>query len=587
MFLLLSIFICIGYLQYNRVNAEYYTAIVDITKAWRLSQELVTDLNSYIALEESRLNEIRKVIKLLDTVDSINNPTSTPYQQNNDLEQYLGNPINAYLTMKRLSSKWKSKLSQLVNNIPSDQTNNDDDNGSQYLNLPDTQQFASMNTIRSRVKQHTDMLPGNNDVSGAVDAILRLQSTYKLPASRIAYGQLIDNLSCSHLSAAQCLEVGKQAYSQGDYERSEEWFRVAYDRLFDELEEKKDSSSQQSEETTTVSEDAEDKEVQPTVGQILDHLAYSLGRQGRYAEALNVTRLLIQEEPTNERAIKNEEYYVEQMGKGEGRIGPNPRPEATSKQDQETEVYEALCRGENPFPPAPSDSLTCQYYIPHVFYKIGPVKQEVLFPDPRIVMWHDLIYPSEIEKIKEVATPQLRRATVKNPVSGNLEVAFYRTSKSAWLSHSMNEITDRISQRIRAVTGLSLETAEDLQVGNYGLGGHYAPHFDFGRKREKDAFEVQNGNRIATIIFYLSDIQAGGATVFNRIGARVVPKQGAAGFWFNLLPSGEGDLRTRHAACPVLAGSKWVMNLWFHERGQEFRRPCELEQGVIEADDGF
>lgn len=54
-------------------------------------------------------------------------------------------------------------------------------------------------------------------------------------------------------------------------------------------------------------------------------------------------------------------------------------------------------------------------------------------------------------------------------------------SFSAWLPHSMTEITDQISQRIRAVTGLSLETAEDLQVGNYGLGGHYAPHFDFGR----------------------------------------------------------------------------------------------------------
>nr|CAH8873572.1 unnamed protein product [Trichobilharzia regenti] len=583
MFLILSILVCTIHFQYNRVNAEYYTAIVDITKAWRLSQELVSDLNSYIALEETRLNEIRKVIKLLDTVESVNDSTTTPYQQNNKLEEYLGNPINAYLTMKRLSSNWKSKLSQLVDNVSSDPSSNDDGNSSDDLNFSE----MSMNTIRSRVKQHTDMLPGDNDVNGAVDAILRLQSTYKLPASRLAYGQLIDKLSCPQLSAAQCLEVGKQAYSQGDYERSEEWFRVAYDRLFDELEEKKESGIQASEEDATVNDDIDEKEVQPTVGQILDHLAYSLGRQGRYAEALNVTRLLIEQEPTNIRAIKNEAYYVEQISLGEGRIGPNPRPEAVSKYEQETEVYEALCRGENHFSPAPSHLLTCQYYIPHVFYKIGPVKQEVLFPDPRIVMWHDLIYPSEIEEIKKLATPRLRRATVKNPVTGNLEVAFYRTSKSAWIPHSTNEITDRISKRIRAVTGLSLETAEDLQVGNYGLGGHYAPHFDFGRKREKDAFEVQNGNRIATIIFYLSDIQAGGATVFNRIGARVVPKQGAASFWFNLLPSGEGDLRTRHAACPVLAGSKWVMNLWFHERGQEFLRPCELERGTIEVDDGL
>ncbi|VDP98614.1 unnamed protein product [Trichobilharzia regenti] len=538
MFLILSILVCTIHFQYNRVNAEYYTAIVDITKAWRLSQELVSDLNSYIALEETRLNEIRKVIKLLDTVESVNDSTTTPYQQNNKLEEYLGNPINAYLTMKRLSSNWKSKLSQLVDNVSSDPSSNDDGNSSDDLNFSE----MSMNTIRSRVKQHTDMLPGDNDVNGAVDAILRLQSTYKLPASRLAYGQLIDKLSCPQLSAAQCLEVGKQAYSQGDYERSEEWFRVAYDRLFDELEEKKESGIQASEEDATVNDDIDEKEVQPTVGQILDHLAYSLGRQGRYAEALNVTRLLIEQEPTNIRAIKNEAYYVEQISLGEGRIGPNPRPEecailGSSKQQLDISSFYG-CR---------NDGLT----------------------------W------------KLLNHCKLRRATVKNPVTGNLEVAFYRTSKSAWIPHSTNEITDRISKRIRAVTGLSLETAEDLQVGNYGLGGHYAPHFDFGRKREKDAFEVQNGNRIATIIFYLSDIQAGGATVFNRIGARVVPKQGAASFWFNLLPSGEGDLRTRHAACPVLAGSKWVMNLWFHERGQEFLRPCELERGTIEVDDGL
>ena len=47
-------------------------------------------------------------------------------------------------------------------------------------------------------------------------------------------------------------------------------------------------------------------------------------------------------------------------------------------------------------------------------------------------------------------------------------------------------------------------------------------------------------------------------------------------FWYNLMKSGEGDERTRHAGCPVLAGSKWVANKWFHERGQEFHRPCGL-----------
>lgn len=46
--------------------------------------------------------------------------------------------------------------------------------------------------------------------------------------------------------------------------------------------------------------------------------------------------------------------------------------------------------------------------------------------------------------------------------------------------------------------------------------------------------------------------------------------------------SGEGDLRTRHAACPVLLGIKWVSNKWIHEAGQEFRRPCGLKMSASE-----
>jgi hypothetical protein len=36
-----------------------------------------------------------------------------------------------------------------------------------------------------------------------------------------------------------------------------------------------------------------------------------------------------------------------------------------------------------------------------------------------------------------------------------------------------------------------------------------------------------------------------------------VSVQGDAAFWWNLKKSGDGDLRTRHAGCPVLVGSKW------------------------------
>ncbi|CAF1573558.1 unnamed protein product, partial [Adineta steineri] len=149
---------------------------------------------------------------------------------------------------------------------------------------------------------------------------------------------------------------------------------------------------------------------------------------------------------------------------------------------------------------------------------------------------------------------------------------------SAWLRNEDSSVVSRLSRLIEAVTNLSMRTAEDLQIANYGVGGHYEPHYDFARKSEKDAFlGLGAGNRIATWLTYLSDVEQGGATVFPVVGGHLKPKKGSAAFWYNLYASGEGDYNTRHAACPVLIGNKWVANKWIHERGQEFRRPCLLD----------
>lgn len=83
-------------------------------------------------------------------------------------------------------------------------------------------------------------------------------------------------------------------------------------------------------------------------------------------------------------------------------------------------------------------------------------------------------------------------------------------------------------------------------------------------RKEIACFAEQIGQRFV-IIDYLSNCKS---VIFQH----------SALFWYNLLRSGDGDMRTRHAACPVLIGSKWVANKWIHERGQEFRRACARER---------
>lgn len=51
---------------------------------------------------------------------------------------------------------------------------------------------------------------------------------------------------------------------------------------------------------------------------------------------------------------------------------------------------------------------------------------------------------------------------------------------SAWLKDTVDPMLATLDHRIAALTGLNVQPpyAEYLQVVNYGIGGHYEPHFD-------------------------------------------------------------------------------------------------------------
>lgn len=53
------------------------------------------------------------------------------------------------------------------------------------------------------------------------------------------------------------------------------------------------------------------------------------------------------------------------------------------------------------------------------------------------------------------------------------------------------------------MTGLTANTAEPLQIQNYGIAGHFKMHYDHQLEGEPP-FKHGTGNRIATMLFYVS-----------------------------------------------------------------------------------
>ncbi|NXS89489.1 P4HA3 hydroxylase, partial [Erpornis zantholeuca] len=479
-------------------------------------------LRSYLRDESSRLRRLRRFYEKVQALHQ-------------DPKASVDNPLLAFGLIKRLHSDWP-------NVIYSDEA---------------TRNTQALHAGLGEVEQE---LPGTEDLDGAARALMRLQDVYALSVKGLASGlfqraghpPLYSPGRRVSLSADDCFHVGKVAYDTGDYYHSIAWLEEAVS-LF------------------RLSYGSWNLEDRSSLEDALDHLAFSYFMAGNISLALSLSREFLHYDPSNRRVLRNVAKYEKLLERGTGaRVPWSPPPLSPPH---------ALC---GPLSPQPAPErllhLGCSYETNSSPYLLlQPAKKEMVWMQPYVALYHDFITDAEAETIKGLAGPWLQRSVVAS--GEKQQKAEYRISKSAWLKDTADPVVRALDQRIAAVTGLDLRPpyAEYLQVVNYGLGGHYEPHFDHATSMKSPLYRMKSGNRIATIMIYLSSVEAGGSTAFIYANFSVPVVKNAALFWWNLRRNGNGDGDTLHAGCPVLAGDKWVANKWIHEHGQEFRRPCSAD----------
>mmetsp|Transcript_9734 Transcript_9734/g.27983 ORF Transcript_9734/g.27983 Transcript_9734/m.27983 type:complete len:492 (-) Transcript_9734:57-1532(-) len=213
---------------------------------------------------------------------------------------------------------------------------------------------------------------------------------------------------------------------------------------------------------------------------------------------------------------------------------------------------------------------------------------------PRVFRVEKFLDPNECRQIIEMSKASMSRSTIAekgNEAKNGYDSA--RTSSTTWLNQRADPLVARIRQRVADLVKVPMSLAEDLQVLHYAPSQHYWAHHDYFDPSIYRGFVTEAGqNRFITVLFYLSDVEKGGETVFPFAGddrpvtdfsdcsrgLKVAPKAGDAVIFYSLLAhnhqeacpeSNRGcnlDVRSLHGSCDVVRGDKWAANYWISNK---------------------
>jgi prolyl 4-hydroxylase len=186
-------------------------------------------------------------------------------------------------------------------------------------------------------------------------------------------------------------------------------------------------------------------------------------------------------------------------------------------------------------------------------------------PSPKLTLFirRGLLDPALCAAVIERIDAVRRPSTIADP-NGD---ALYRTSETGDLDGG-DPVVAEVEARIAALTRLDPAHGEPIQGQRYAVGQEFKGHTDYFEPdgADYDRYCAASGNRTWTVMIYLNEPEAGGATRFKAIDKIVPPETGKLLAWNNRRADGSLNPATLHQGMKVRAGVKYVVTKWFRER---------------------
>nr|XP_039267555.1 prolyl 4-hydroxylase subunit alpha-2-like [Styela clava] len=505
------------------IRGEWFSSFSHMEKLLGKEADLLKSLSDYITYENSRLNYLEEALKIMNT---------TSCSSASNVRACMENPINQYALMKRLAYVWEGVRSAVSDRNASEK-------------------------FLWTIDRNRPTLPTSLDVFGSISGLIRIQLIYGISAHDMALGIIGKSVSGISLSAGDCYDIGDVALANNQSQICAEWQETALNKM------RNGDNSINAE-------------------KVLYLLARCVYAHGNLPMAYETLREIARFAPD---FIEMADFYRHVMAQAEqqklapflGNFYGVLEKYAHEKPLKNHSLLEQLCQGKKPLTRIQGPPLRCYLWDgnrnPRLLFR--PVKVEIESKKPFVARLYNFISDDEIEILKKVSSPLMYRAKVSNGESGGRE-SDSRVTKTVFLEEKRFEIVAKINRRVADVTKFDSRYVEELSISNYGVGGHYDLHMDaFGIKAKEGQNFENKGDRIATLLMYLSDVDQGGNTVFPNLRIVAKPIKGSAILWFNLLTNGTIDRDSLHSGCPVMTGDKWIINLWVREKAISTCSLCE------------